>query len=395
MRKLFFILILTLIPFVSSISTTILPNYQPGETMIIEIQGNILEPIAHSDIIFKRSHVAIAVDYDVKKILDKYYIYAQVPITPNNYTLFINDISTTVNGAAEVIDYNSTFQVFGNLTDYSINPGFILTNTDFYITIKSNLDNSISLNSNFPSERSITINPGVNNILFSINSLSNGFYSVVLGKYTLPVYLMSQTFNSSKEFFINLFPNTIKETLKYNSSKSYNLSITNNGKTDINDIYFIYNKEIFSLDKETISQISPNNSVNLEINLKELKNPIFERISIAKDSYMLGNVTLEILFTENDSEVTNSSDTRYYCSELGGEFCSAEEICSGQSIQSLDGSCCVGTCILEEKSSVNWIIYSLIGVVLLIIVISYFRYKKTKIPKPKVTSINSLLKKPI
>ena len=117
MRGILLLILALIIPLASSISTTMLPAYQPSDTMIIEIQGNILEPITPQDIVFKRAHVAIAVDYDVKRIGDKYYLYAQLPINPNNYTLFINDIDTTVNGQAQVIDYNQTFQVIGNTSE--------------------------------------------------------------------------------------------------------------------------------------------------------------------------------------------------------------------------------------------------------------------------------------
>src|SRR3989344_4443489 len=120
------ILLFLLIPFSSAISTNMASTYQPGETMIIEIQGNILQPISLSNVVFKRAHVAIAVIYDVKRIGDKYYLYAQLPLQQNNYTLFINDIATTVSGIVTTTDFNQTFTVSGNIIDYSINPGFAI-----------------------------------------------------------------------------------------------------------------------------------------------------------------------------------------------------------------------------------------------------------------------------
>ncbi|MEK6908600.1 MAG: hypothetical protein AABX23_00935 [Nanoarchaeota archaeon] len=395
MKKLFLIFIIALIPFASSISTTMLQSYQPGETMIIEIQGNILQPIERNDIVFKRAHVSIAVDYDVKRILDKYYLYAQVPTNLNNYTLFINDISTTVNGQNQAVNFNQTFQVSGNLTDYSVNPGFVVTNQDFFLVVRSNLDQQTTINVNFPEERAIAINPGINNIQFPIISKSSGVYLITIGKYTVPTQILnSQLSNESQETSISVYPKIFRETLKLNTQKTYRILLTNNGQERVDNIYFNYNQEIFSLDKETIF-LESNASANISVSLKKLNNPILEKIFVAIGSEIIENITFEISFTENESQVTNSSNPEYYCSELGGKFCSALEMCSGQLNQALDGSCCVGECKLQEESSRNWILYGLIIIVLIILIIIYFKYKKTSLPRPKNLAINSVLKKPI
>lgn len=400
MRLIYIILLISLIPITSAISTTMLPAYQPGETMIIEIQGNILKPIDRTDIVFKRAHVAIAVDYDIKRILDKYYLYAQLPTNQNNYTLFINNIATTVNGQNQIINYNQSFIVSGNLTDYSISPGFISTNKDFSITIKSNLDQKITININFPEERAESLNPGTNTINFKINSISSGIYSASIGKYTIPIQIINtQQSNQSKEISISVFPKIIRETIEFGKPKSYNITLTNTGNETTSNLYFIYNNELFSLDKETILEIKSNSSENIVITLNKLNIPISETILLEVDNEIINNITLDIQFTSNKSEITNFSKPEYYCSELGGKFCAANEICSTQTTQSLDGSCCTGTCnIQEESSSSTWIFYTFVAVVIVIILIIYVRYRKTKLPKPQASkslALNSILKRPI
>src|SRR3989338_4324054 len=295
MRWMLFAFLIILIPLASSISTTLLPNYQPGETMIIEIQGNILEPIFPSDILFKRAHVAVAVNYDVKRIGGKSYLYAQVPSTPNNYTLFINNIATTVNGIVTKINYNQTFTVSGNMSEYSISPGFIIEDKDFILTITSNLDQPLTINLDFPQERAVTLQPGANPIKMSIEFVGPGVYLAKIGKYTVPLQIK----------FIN-FPQNISDNIS---------------------------------------------------------------ISIAPQAFK------ETLLTNQEN--------RYYCSELGGKFCSATETCSTKPTSSLDGSCCTGVCKANEESSNSWIAYVSILVVLIILFLIYRSYKKAKIPKPK------------
>lgn len=394
MKKILFLFILLLLPLVSSISTTMLPSYQRSETMIIEIQGNILEPIERTDVVFKRAHVAVAVDYDIRRILDKYYLYAQVPSTSNNYTLFINNVATTVNGQNQVVNFNQTFEVTSNLTDYSINPGFIVTNQDFSISINSNFDSSQSINSDFPDERAITINPGINNINFDIISKESGFYLATIGKYQVPIFITSSQ-SSQEEISLTVYPKIFRETLKINNPKSYDISIKNNGQQPVQGLYFVYDEEIFSLSNSSLS-LGANETVNLSISLINTNRDILETILISKGSEAIENISFQIQFTQNDSRVTNSSNPEYYCSELGGKFCSALEVCSGQNVQTLDGSCCVGTCsIAEEESSSSWMFYLFVGLVLIVIIFIFLKYKKTKLPSPKNLPLSSVLKKSI
>lgn len=391
MKKIIFILVLFFVPLVSSISTTMLPSYQSSETMIIEIQGNILEPIDRSDIVFKRAHVAIAVDYDIRRILDKYYLYAQVPSNPNNYTLFINNIATTVNGQNQIVNFNQTFSVEENLTDYSINPGFIITNKDFSITINSNLDQQTTISSDFPEEGSIILNPGANNINFNIAQKPSGFYLTTIGKYNVPIFITGNQ-DIQQSISLTVYPKVFRETLKINTLKLYNISITNNGNEFIDQVYFAYDNSIFSLSNESIN-LQANESVNISVSLINLTKDISEVIFIAKDSQTLENISFQISFTQNDSQVTNSSNPEYYCSELGGKFCSATDVCSGQNVQTLDGSCCIGTCSLQKESSSNsWIIYLLSIIVLGVLAFVFFRYRRTKLPKPKNLPLNILKK---
>jgi len=392
MNKIYLIFIAIIaIPFVSSISTTMLPTYQPGETMIIEIQGNILEPIDRTDVVFKRAHVAIAVDYDVKRISNKYYLYAQLPTSKNNYTLYLNDISTTINGQAQTLDYNQTFQVEGNLTEYSINPGFIIANQDFSLTLNSNLDQETTININFPVERAVNLQPGTNTIQFSISSIQEGFYLASIGKYIVPIQITNQQTTSSKTLIVS--PKIIREVLETGNIKSYDITITNSGNEKIIDLYFIYDQEIFSLNKEIISTIEPNKSESLVVTLKKVDNPIIESIIIASGSEELGNVSFNLTFTNNQSEITDSSNPQYYCSELSGRFCAAAETCSTQIIQALDGQCCTGICTVEQDSTYSWVLYTLSALVIVVVFIMYMRYRKTKLPKPKSLDISSILKK--
>ncbi|MBS3083349.1 hypothetical protein J4423_00945 [Candidatus Pacearchaeota archaeon] len=398
MRRILFLILILIIPLASSISTTMLPTYQPGETMIIEIQGNILEPIKSQDIVFRRAHVAIAVDYDVKRIGDKYYLYAQMPLNQNNYTLFINNLATTVNGQNQEIDYNQTFKVQGNMSDYSISPGFIISDKNFVLTINSKLDLPTTINLNFPDERTVTLQPGVNNIQMQISSVNQGIYSATIGKYIVPIQVTKTESNQAQEILISISPSSIKQTILTNQQKYYKFSITNTGSTKADNLYFSFNQNIFNITPSIINSIQPGNSQEFNLTLKRTNNPILESIFVARNDKILANITLNISFTNNESQTTNNSgNNQYYCSELNGKFCSATETCSIQTIQSLDGSsCCTGVCQEEKKSSNSWITYLSIILILIILFFIYRSYKNNKIPKiNKPSPISPPLRKQI
>ncbi len=392
MRWIFLLLLTVLIPLASSISTTMLPVYQPGETMIIELQGNILEPISPSDILFKRAHVAIAVDYDVKRVGNKYYLYAQMPLNKNNYTLFINNIATTVNGAPTTVKYNQTFTVSGNTSDYSISPGFIISNKDFILTINSNLDQPTTININFPEERAVTLQPGTNILQMKISSVSQGVSLATLGKYTVPIQITSSSANQSQEIQISISPSTIRQIILANQQKIYNFSIINTGAIDADNLYFSFNESIFDITPSIISLIQPNSSQQFNLSLKRKTGELLEKIFVARNNKFIANMTLDISFTNNKSETTNNSvNNQYYCSELNGKFCSAIETCSTQIVPSLDGSCCTGVCQTEEKSSNSWIVYTSVIILLIILFFIYRSYRKNKLPKLNKSSLLSTI----
>ena len=86
-----------------------------------------------------------------------------------------------------------------------------------------------------------------------------------------------------------------------------------------------------------------------------------------------------------DEEDDNSEDNNNlkYCTDLSGVLCSKNDVCSGDNVDSRDGTCCIGTCKLPEPASLAWIGYLLVGIILLVVAIMWLKYKKIK-PKDKL-----------
>jgi hypothetical protein len=174
-----------------AISTSINDSYSPGETIITQISGNILSPITTGNVELKREgHIGVAFESDVKKLGENYYLWVLAPTLLGNYTLIIKDITTTISGKIQEISYEKNFSISGNLTDYSVKPGFISTNKSFQIKVQLNEDYNKQIDINFLKETNFTLKPGENTLDFSISEINeSGLFNLSIGKYNPPVYV--------------------------------------------------------------------------------------------------------------------------------------------------------------------------------------------------------------
>lgn len=380
-----------LVSSVSAVSTDMKDEYEQGETMSIEISGNILGALGKDSVDFLRGHVSVPLDFDLRKLENKYYLWAIMPTNENNYTLVINDIETTVNGKNAKIDFKQNFSVSGNLTDYSIRPGFIFAKDDFSINIQLNKDEDLEIKTDFPSERNLNLKSGENEIEFDISSVQEtGLKKINVGKYTVPAYIVPEKNASGKgEFYVRVFPEIIESTVLIGDKTAYPFRIINIGEEVVDEITLEYDQELFSImDTENIA-ISPGEAVELNISyIGKIDNDIKERgisddiiIVIGKNIIKL---PITIKFTEDEGKVDipyldKINELKYCTNELKGKICIAGEVCDGETQTSFEGACCIGSCSSEvKKSDYSWIGWVIAAIALLIVLYAYSRYKKTK-----------------
>jgi len=164
------LLIFLFLPFVLAIETNLKEKYKPGETLIIKISGNFIKPLKPSDILFYSGRLYIPLVYDLTKIQNTYYIYALLPEKERDYTLIIKNAHYVEVGQEVQEDLKYNFSVSGNITPFSINPGFIITDKNFDINVESKIK-SINLRTEFlNSTKEIEIGVGqTKKIPFSIS----------------------------------------------------------------------------------------------------------------------------------------------------------------------------------------------------------------------------------
>lgn len=369
-------ILLLLINGVFALSTSLKQTYEPGETIIIEIAGSVLEPILPEQIEFKRINVVVPVDYGLEKINNKYYLWAVAPANENNYTLLIKDVYTTINGKSEKIDYMQNFSTRGNLTDYSIKPGVIYATDNFEISAQLNGDFSKIIDVDFPSKRTVTLEPGTNTIKFDITDIDDKqFLTIKVGKYSVIAYIIGEDEETNVNSLV-FEPSSIKESLKEGQSKQYIITLTNLGDSDLKNVKI--DSDFFDINDEV--NINAGKSYNFNISLKNVTKSFSDTIYAKSGNFSDElNVVINIVKPQIIDYRNNTNKSKlYYCSELAGDICSAGQTCNGEYITTYDGSCCIGQCTSGNSSGSSWIGYFIGLIVLLVIGIIIIKYKGIK-----------------
>ncbi|MEM3405679.1 MAG: hypothetical protein QW117_01760 [Candidatus Pacearchaeota archaeon] len=410
--KIFFILsfFLFVIPLSLGIETNLKNEYSPLETLIIKIDGNFLENIKADNIFFYSDGIFISMIYDINKIENSYYLYAILPNKERNYTLIIKDVYYFEEGKIKKEDLKFNFSVKGNISLCSINPGFIITNKDFFIKVISNKGN-INVKTTFEKEiKNFSLKAGEEkNILFSIKDIKNNSMKKIIiecenQKYEIPIliYPYHNLTNNNIENFSN-FTNILifyplNETIyiKNNSQINKKIYLFNNGTFDIKEIKITISSELndyVDIYPKKINIIPSKNYSEIEIGIISPPNDLYG--NIAAESfypYYFTEMKFFIKLTENESLVNESKEYLKHCYEIG-KICNQDEYCNSSLEKSLEypyeKKCCLNAeCVklIKDKNNknTNFVVFILIIILGGLI---FFIIKKTKIKKKEAKEI--------
>lgn len=163
----------------------------------------------------------------------------------------------------------------------------------------------------------------------------------------------------------------------------YRFSVVNEGMSEIRGLNLDYNPAKFSVSPSGNVTIGVNESVNFDVTVRDSwRGTPFKGVIIVYAGDVYEYVLLDINFTSSASDAgtqyTNgSSQPSYYCSELSGLSCSSGENCNGNLVDTIDvNECCVGSCEKKSGGGNSWIGYFIAGVVLLVLVFIFLKYRK-------------------
>jgi len=321
MKKTILILLAFLIlvlPLISAVEIDMKTEFNQGETLMAEISGNFLEYLEKENIFFYREHVKIPLDYDIAKIDNKYYVYAQLgDKEPNNYSLRIENTRYMQGVNIVEEDIIKNFVITDNLVDFKINPGFIIADEAFVIEVQNLRDFKIEID-------------------ISENETTTG-----------------------KSFFESLFSSeTFEPDIELFSGEIKNLEFNLGDETSFSFI---------ELKTENVTYKIPVYIFVIKTIETEEQNKSEEETTTEEDE----ETTPDSEEEEDEIEIVSTKT----CAEENGTICGDNEKCNGTIIQARDATCCLDTCEEIKKSNTGKILGWSMVVIILLVVIWFFKAK--------------------
>lgn len=404
----FFALFLVLAsPLLSAIQFEMKESFAREEVLMAKLSGEFVQPPLRENIVFYRGHVRVAVDAQINKIDDDYYIYA--PLSgkePMNYSIVIEDISYMKGSQKITEDLTKNFTITEEYAEFILTPGAIVSNDDFSITLENLQDESIVITMNMititgeeggifnyedDEDYEFTVKPGKQAINFELESLSGptskliNFSSENL-TYTIPVSLyVDEQSEQSKIFAFDIWPEELELTIPTFDSLTKLIYIYNTGTGTLTDIRLKLSdslKPYVTISEDRFGQILPNSNAHLNMSIVSgAESSISGKIEVITAENLYNEMRISIKFEEGyeltpeERAVPLSTDEN--CGNKG-KICLKDEICEGQEVPSHDGVCCIGGLCKKKISGTTWKWLGWIILVVLIIVGVWFYLKKYK-----------------
>lgn len=373
-------------------------TYYPQETLQAQILGNFVSLSADNINIYKENVPRpIPVKSDITKKNDIYYFYAVLPNNIGNYSLVIENTQYLTGGELknESIIRNFTIERSNNTNVLTINPGFIVTDKDFEIKIKSPFANQqvlLVLEGTNKSKTVSLVEDSEKAVSFSIAGINSSMTSLIINQYSIPVFIINSVPTPDEED-ISFYPSELKATITPDSDFFFNVSVRNIGNKNLTNIKLSSNINA-RFDPETIEKLDvrEHKYVNILINIPDSKNKnVSGEINFA---YNDKSITMPVYFdiTKNSSQVNLTGTTStppQGCAQKSGRICVYPETCSGTSTESLDGPCCIGECVVKKSGgTINWGV----GAILLIVIVALVGYFVYRMRKSKQKTAKEVLK---
>jgi hypothetical protein len=388
--------LLTLSPILAIEISLSKSSYQPEELLQAEITGNFLSLTADDIKIFKGNKLhSEPVLKDLTKQNNIYYFYAILPNQQGNYTFEI-DSDYLERGEIKNDSIATDFTIeYKNTSDLSIIPGFIIPNEDFTLKVKS-LYNNVDLTAKFEATgetKELRLIDSIEELIkFSLPILSPQQSSITINNYNIPVFLIKKQDPIVEITNIEFIPYSLTGTITENQEYYFTVIIKNNGQNNLTNISFTSDLNTKFI-PETIPFIEANQLevINITITVEKLETTTLEGEITATSGDNTFNLPATFNITKNQEEVKVKDATTIQdpsqplsCSQLGN-LCQDNELCTGETTESLDGPCCLGQC--SQPSTSNFSTYA--GIILIILLIALIAFAIWKIKQRRKTKIKS------
>lgn len=411
MKKLILLLVFLFLSLqiVSAVGFEMKEEFSQGETLLAKISGNFLQPVLKENVNFYRGHVKIPIIYDIAKINNEYFLYAQLlGKGTGNYSVIIENARYMKGAETSQEDIVKNFTITNETADFTVNPGFIIATESFFIEVQNLQDNEITVEAKTKSEegsnlfdilfgdekttgQSVNLISGqTQKIYFDLNDLNSSVVEFVEVKtentlYEVPVYIIVNETQKNETSYFKFRESSLDVPLSTEFTAARTIKLENRGEKTIENITISLSNQLkpyVNLSKKTISRLEKNESVEIDLTFSadEEEKTIDGRLT-AKSGEIYAYLPISLTFVKNFIPKENAIDnetnyaTSKTCAQLNGTICKSNEECEGQSDYARDANCCRTTCVEVKKSSSGKLIGWLIVVVIIIFVVWFFKSK--------------------
>ena len=400
-------------------------GFSQGEALIAKLSGNFIDKPANDNIFFYRGHVRIPMVYEISEMNDDFYIYALlIGKSQGNYSLALENVRYMTGAQESEEDIVKNFTINENISDFSIEPGFVINDTDFSIEVQNLQNNQITINidtsDNLLVQDSVNVNSGeIKEISFQLKNQEKSFSEQIKlssekTSYTIPIFITSNltsgeeinnsgttnggtnnsgttngetTPGSEPGTSFKFEPGIVRVSMATDSKSKRIIYIMNTGETEIKDMVFFVPLTLSPYVTITSSKnIKVNSSEKVEITIEsDTEEKLVEGEISAESENFTSDFKLILNFTKDYTPPEDEQGKEVVivttCVQLKGTVCTENYKCSGETADTKDGVCCIqpATCQEVKKSSTGKIIGWLLVVFVVLLLFWFFkRYKKVK-----------------
>jgi hypothetical protein len=201
-KVLIFVLCLTFLSCVSAIDYSFeKTNYQPGETVQIELNANFIKPLSYyENIFFYKQGIPRALSRSGGLVYSqgKYYIYLRtVEGDLGNCSIKLENVQYEESGIIKTSASIPLTLSSSNSSALSINPGIVYTSKDFSVRVKP-LNSGQEITAKF-NDQSITkfVPAGLESVFeFSVSGLESQITELTINDYAIKVFIENPSTNS-------------------------------------------------------------------------------------------------------------------------------------------------------------------------------------------------------
>jgi len=398
-----FIFLILIFPIISAIEFDIKEEYAQGETIIARVSGSFLQPVLKESINFYRGHVKIPIVYDVAKINNEFYIYAQLlGRDSGNYSIVIENARYREGAGSVQEDITKNFTINENIADFAVDPGFVITTDSFNIEVQNLQDTTLTITAKtneekggswfnilfgderFDEKEVEVLSGDTETIYFDLNEINYSVLGIVEIEtanleYEIPVYLLLEEEPENETGDFKFVESKINLSLSTEFSATRTIRLENLADKIIKDIDIYMSDALVpyvNLSDDEVSRLREGDLEEIELTfLADEEEKTIEGQITARSGDLYAYLPIYLTFVkdyipeipDNETEVFTSKN----CAEIDGIICESNEECTGQSVYAKDGNCCLESCQeVKKSSSSKWLGWTII--ILIVVFVAWF-----------------------